>query len=114
MKGGAVAGFTLETRSGDTVEVAGKEGVTLLKLVRRAGVEELEAQCGGTCVCVTCHVYVFPPEQARLAPIGPGESRMLATAYHRDLASRLACQLRFDESLDGMRVRVAPINLDDI
>jgi ferredoxin, 2Fe-2S len=109
-----MARFTLETRSGETVTVNGKDGATVLKLVRRAGIDELEAQCGGTCVCVTCHVYVFPPAGVRLAPVGPGESRMLATAYHRDIASRLACQLRFEAALDGMHVRVAPINLDDI
>jgi 2Fe-2S ferredoxin len=108
-----MASFMLETRSGEERNVEGKEGVTLMKLVRRAGVAELVAQCGGACACATCHVYVFPPEGAAIEPIGPGERRMLATASHRDAASRLACQIRFDESLDGMRVRIAPENLND-
>jgi ferredoxin, 2Fe-2S len=109
-----MASFTLQTRGGEKVEVNGKDNATLLKLARRAGVTELEAQCGGTCVCITCHVFLYPPDGAKVTPVGPGESRMLATAYHRDVASRLACQVRFNETLDGMLVKVAPIDLDDL
>jgi 2Fe-2S ferredoxin len=109
-----MAGFTLQTRNGQKVEIKGKDNATLLKLVRRAGIEELEAQCGGTCVCITCHVFIDPPDGAQMTPVGPGEARMLATAYHRDVASRLACQVRFNETMDGMLVRVAPIDLDDL
>ncbi|MEF3365235.1 2Fe-2S iron-sulfur cluster-binding protein [Methylocystis sp. 9N] len=107
-----MASFTLETRSGDQKEIKGKDGVTLMKLIRRAGVEELVAQCGGSCACATCHVYVFLPEGARIEHMGPGESRMLATASHRDATSRLSCQIKFDASLDGMRVRIAPEDLN--
>jgi ferredoxin, 2Fe-2S len=103
-----MARFTLETRNGARTEIVGKDGVTLMKLIRRAGIEELVAQCGGSCACATCHVYVTLPEGAAIAPMGPGESRMLSTASDRNVTSRLSCQIKFDSSLDGMRVRVAP------
>jgi ferredoxin, 2Fe-2S len=103
-----MARFTLETRSGTQIEVIGKDGVSLMKLIRRAGVEELVAQCGGSCACATCHVYIALPDGAKIAPMGPGESRMLSTASHRNVTSRLSCQIKFDADLDGMRVSVAP------
>lgn len=109
-----MASFTLETRNGVRREVIGKSGVSLMKLIRRAGVEELVAQCGGGCACATCHVYVTLPQGARLADAGPGESRMLSTASHRNIDSRLACQIKFDDSLDGMEIRVAPEDMSSI
>jgi ferredoxin, 2Fe-2S len=109
-----MARFTLETRSGTKLEINGKDGVSLMKLIRRAGVEELVAQCGGSCACATCHVFVTLPEGARLEAMSPGESRMLATASHRNITSRLSCQIKFDASLDGMHVCVAPEDLTNL
>lgn len=103
-----MAKFTLETRSGVRLDVAGKNGVSLMKLIRRAGVEELVAQCGGGCACATCHVYLTPPRGIELTRPGPGENRMLSTATDRQFNSRLACQIKFDDTLDGMDVRIAP------
>ena len=105
---GRMASFTLETRNGAQTEIIGKDGVSLMKLIRRAGVEELIAQCGGSCACATCHVYVTLPDGVGMAQMEPGESRMLSTASHRNVTSRLSCQIKFDASLDGMRVCVAP------
>ncbi len=103
-----MAKFTLETRDGARQEITGKNGVSLMKLIRRAGVEELVAQCGGSCACATCHVYLSLPQGIEMAGSGPGESRMLSTASHRKLNSRLACQIRFDDIFDGMEIRIAP------
>lgn len=100
--------FTVETRSGDRQEVTGRDGATLLKAIRKAGIEELTAQCGGGCACATCHVFVTLPEGVTAPPISPGESRMLATSQNRTLASRLACQLKLEPALDGMVVVIAP------
>jgi ferredoxin, 2Fe-2S len=103
-----MASFSLETRSGAQIDIKGKDGVSLMKLIRRAGVEELVAQCGGSCACATCHVYITLPEGVAMTPMGPGESRMLATASHRSVTSRLSCQIKFEAALEGMRVRIAP------
>ena len=102
-----MAKFTLETRNGARHEITGKNGVSLMKLIRRAGVEELVAQCGGSCACATCHVYLTLPQGTKMA-IGTGENRMLSTASHRKVNSRLACQIKFDDTFDGMEIRIAP------
>jgi 2Fe-2S ferredoxin len=105
-----MAKFTVETRGGTRTEVKGKDGISLMRLIRRAGVEELEAQCGGS--CATCHVYLTLPEGATVAAMEPGEARTLATASDRTVASRLSCQIKFDASLDGPLVTIAPENLN--
>jgi 2Fe-2S ferredoxin len=107
-----MAKFTVETRNGTKKEITGKNGVPLMKLIRRAGIEELVAQCGGTCSCATCHVYLTLPPGAKVLPAGPSENMMLANATDRTFASRLSCQVRFDDDLDGLHVVIAPENLN--
>ncbi|MCI0468140.1 MAG: 2Fe-2S iron-sulfur cluster-binding protein [Beijerinckiaceae bacterium] len=109
-----MASFTLETRNGALSEIKGKDGVTLMKLIRRAGIEELAAQCGGTCACATCHVYITLPDGVKLPEIKLDEGRMLSTASDRRISSRLSCQIKFETSFDGMHVLIAPENLNDI
>ena len=103
-----LASFMLETRNGARCEITGKTGVSLMKLIRRAGVEELVAQCGGSCACATCHVYLTLPEGIEAPAAGPVENRMLQSSSHRNINSRLACQIKFDSALDGMEIRIAP------
>jgi 2Fe-2S ferredoxin len=54
---------------------------------------------------------VLPPGAA-VPPAGPSENMMLANATDRTFTSRLSCQVRFDDSLDGMYVTIAPENLN--
>src|SRR6266540_1846789 len=103
-----MAGFVVETRNGVRTEVPGKDGVSLMKLIRRAGIEELVAQCGGNCACATCHVYATLPDGLTLAWMGPAEGGMLARISDRNIASRLSCQIKFDANLDGLHVCIAP------
>ncbi|MDI4657739.1 2Fe-2S iron-sulfur cluster-binding protein [Xanthobacter autotrophicus] len=103
-----MASFTVQTRNGDQIEVTGRDGATLLKAMRKAGVDEVVAQCGGGCACATCHVYVTPPEGVSLPEVGPAEGRMLATSRYRTLASRLSCQLKLEPGLERMHVVIAP------
>jgi 2Fe-2S ferredoxin len=106
--------FTLETRDGTRSEVAGKDRATMMKLIRKSGVEELVAECGGSCTCATCQIYVDLPDGVAMPPIEPAEAIMLAKAANRQLNSRLACQMKFDSSLDGMHVRIAPEDYSNI
>lgn len=108
-----MARFIVETRSGARHEVTGRDGATLLKAIRKAGIEELAAQCGGGCACATCHVFVSWPAGAPVPDISPGESRMLATSQSRTLASRLACQVKLEPGLEGMEVVIAPEEAGD-
>lgn len=60
--------------------------------------------CGGMCNCGTCHCYVQAPWAQRLSPPDANELDTLQRVLDRRDASRLACQIRLDSSLDGLVV----------
>ncbi|HLW77840.1 MAG TPA: 2Fe-2S iron-sulfur cluster-binding protein [Bryobacteraceae bacterium] len=75
----------------------------------RNDVEGIVAECGGACMCATCHVYVDPVWLDKLPPIESDEDAMLdSTASDRLPNSRLSCQLRVTPELDGLIVRTPP------
>ena len=73
------------------------------------GVQGILAECGGACMCATCHVYVDEAWLARLDPIEEEEQEMLgSTAAERKVNSRLSCQIRVTAELDGLVVNLPP------
>ena len=94
------------------VEFNGKEhvidvpnGLTVMEGARDNGVPGIEADCGGACACSTCHVYVDPDWVAKLPAKDPMEADMLDFAWKPDpVRSRLTCQLKVNEGLDGLKV----------
>jgi 2Fe-2S ferredoxin len=64
------------------------------------------ADCGGACACATCHVYVDPAWRERAGALGENEDAMLEVVMDRREGSRLSCQLRMSEALDGLVVRL--------
>jgi ferredoxin, 2Fe-2S len=95
------------TREGEEREIEGEVGLSVMEVIRDAGIDELLALCGGCCSCATCHVHVDPAFAERLPPKSEDEDDLLSISDDRDEASRLSCQLPFDATLDGMRVRIA-------
>jgi 2Fe-2S ferredoxin len=84
-------------------------GVSLMEVGRANDVEGILADCGGGCACATCHVYVDAAWQEKVGPPDEIEAEMLDMVA--DLAkpnSRLSCQIRLTEALNGLRVEVAP------
>ena len=104
--------FTLETRDGVRHDVKGRDGATLLKVIRKFGIAEIEARCGGGCACATCHVYITHPDGTALPEAGIGEERMLSLSEHRRPASRLSCQVKLDAVFEGALVTIAPEDLN--
>ena len=87
-------------------EVEAAVGDTLLDAALDNGVAGILGQCGGGCTCLTCHCYVEAPWIDRLpAPIAD-ELDLLEYLPEREPSSRIACQVRLSESLDGIVVRV--------
>jgi ferredoxin, 2Fe-2S len=87
-------------------------GPTLMEAAAAVGVEGIDAICGGSCICGTCHVYV---EGAGLAVVGqPGddEQAVLSGTGVQKPNSRLACQVRLSEICDGLTFTVAPPRRD--
>lgn len=66
------------------------------------------AICGGMCACATCHVYVAPEWADKLQPPQSDEHEIVSELGHRQDTSRLSCQVRLSEGLDGLSVTLAP------
>lgn len=95
-------------RDGVEHEIEGTVGVKLMETLREFDYG-VTAICGGLCSCATCHVLVDPDWVARL-PVPQGdEKELLVELQHYEAGrSRLSCQVDFEESLDGLRLTVAP------
>jgi 2Fe-2S ferredoxin len=93
-------------RDGSETKIEAKIGASVMENIRDAGIDELYAVCGGNCSCATCHVYITEP--LHLLPIDGDEIELLDSSKHRKTSSRLSCQIKFTESHDGMKLRIAP------
>jgi 2Fe-2S ferredoxin len=81
-------------------------GSSVMRGAVDAGIDGIEAQCGGLCACATCHCYVQQPWLDKLPPPSDDESLMLSNvAAQRRPNSRLSCQLMVEPALDGLTVQ---------
>ncbi|NBB51173.1 2Fe-2S iron-sulfur cluster binding domain-containing protein [Rhizobium sp. CRIBSB] len=103
-----MASLTVVTRSGEEKSVEAKAGVSVMEIIRDNGFDELMALCGGCCSCATCHVYVDESFAGKLPEVSADENDLLDSSDHRTPLSRLSCQLAFNDSLDGLKVTIAP------
>lgn len=88
-----------------TISVA--PGQSLMKAAVDANVSGIEADCGGTLTCATCHVMLSPEWLAKLPPATADELDMLDFAASPVQAgSRLSCQIRLTPELDGLVVQL--------
>ncbi len=92
---------------GRTQTVDAADGTTVMQAATGAGLSGIVAECGGSAMCATCHVYVDAAWVPKLAPLLANEIEMLeCTAAERLPESRLSCQIRLDAALDGLTVRI--------
>ncbi|MBP7253828.1 MAG: 2Fe-2S iron-sulfur cluster binding domain-containing protein [Alphaproteobacteria bacterium] len=80
---------------------------SVMEIIREGGLPIL-AQCGGSCACATCHVYIGDTWQGKLPEPNEEEIGMLDGAFEVKPNSRLACQLIFNSKLDGLQIVLAP------
>ena len=95
-------------RNGETREVEAKPGVSLMLNLKRGGIDEIAAICGGCASCGTCHVHVAEDWLDRLPPMQSDEDTTLSFSDWRQANSRLSCQIKVTDDLDGLTVTVAP------
>ena len=87
------------------VDVA--NGLTVMEGARDNNIPGIEADCGGACACSTCHVYVHADWTGKLPAKDAMEEDMLDFAWEPDTArSRLTCQLKVSDALDGLIVHM--------
>jgi ferredoxin, 2Fe-2S len=82
-------------------------GMSVMQGALNHRVEGILGECGGGCMCATCHVYVDPAYLPRIPPAVNSEKSMLSIAAEGpQLNSRLSCQIKMTDGLDGIVVRV--------
>jgi 2Fe-2S ferredoxin len=87
-------------------------GDSVMEGAIKNGVDGIVAECGGACMCATCHVYVDETWLNQLTPIAEDENAMLdTTACPRRPNSRLSCQIPVTKELDGLTVRTPETQL---
>ena len=80
-------------------------GTSVMQAAIFHGIDGIVAECGGSCMCATCHVYVREDQLALCPPMDADEDAMLeGTASERLPNSRLACQLVVSPQMDGLVV----------
>lgn len=97
------------TVEGEALELQADSGRSVMEVVKANDLPMLAA-CGGALACATCHVIVDPDWYDRLQPPSEDEEDLLDTAHGLTSTSRLGCQILMREELDGIRVRLTPMD----
>jgi ferredoxin, 2Fe-2S len=88
---------------GSACEVSASEGSSAMQVAMAAGLAGIVAECGGSAMCATCHVYVDEAWVDRLpAPLANELELLDCTAAERLPNSRLSCQIKLSDALDGL------------
>jgi 2Fe-2S ferredoxin len=81
-------------------------GLSLMQGAVQNGVLGIAAICGGACACATCHIYIDEAWRSRIGARNDLEESMLEMADDVQPNSRLACQIKMTDELDGLVVHV--------
>ena len=87
-------------------ETEGEVGSTVMETAIVNGVPGIVAECGGACTCATCHVYVDEEWFEKTGGPSMMEEDMLDFAFDVKAQSRLSCQIKVKDALDGLVVHV--------
>lgn len=96
-----MARITFVEADGTRVEADARSGQSLMEAAKANGVEGVIAECGGSMVCGTCHVYLPDAICAQLPQPSAMEADMLEWGIDVRPTSRLACQVAVTDALDG-------------
>jgi len=103
-----MATLLVTTRAGEERAIEAPDGISVMQSIRDAGIDELLALCGGCLSCATCHIYIDEDDLARVPAVSEDENDLLESSDHKSERSRLSCQLIVSDTLDGLRLRIAP------
>lgn len=96
----------IDNSDGSTRELDVDSGGSLMEAAVSSNVPGIVAECGGSCSCATCHVYVDAPWLDKIDEPEPEESDLLEFLDNVSDCSRLSCQVLITDELDGLVVRV--------
>src|SRR5579862_7130847 len=98
--------ITFKDASGTAHAVEAEVGSTVMETALRNNIPGIDADCGGACACATCHVYVDEAWREKTGSSSAMEESMLDFAEEVQPNSRLSCQIRVSDELDGLVVRM--------
>jgi ferredoxin, 2Fe-2S len=81
-------------------------GYSVMEGALRNNIPGIDADCGGACACATCHIYVDYNWVDRVGAPTEMEEAMLEFADNISPSSRLSCQIKVTDALDGLVVRM--------
>ena len=87
-----------------TIDVA--NGLTVMEGAVQNNIPGIDADCGGSMACATCHVYVKEEWFNKLPKKEDGEEDMLDMAFEPKTNSRLSCQIVVSDEIDGLEVSI--------
>lgn len=91
---------------GTETEVEAEDGKSIMQTAINNGIEGIVAECGGALSCATCHVYFDPEWTNKLDEPKKMEKEMLEFVIEPHDSSRLSCQIKMNDDLDGIVVRL--------
>ena len=98
--------ITYIEHNGKSHEIEVANGLTVMEGAVQNNIPDIDADCGGSCACATCHVYVNEKWFGKLSKKESAEEDMLDMAYEPKKFSRLSCQITVEDSLDGLVVKM--------
>jgi len=81
-----------------------ENGMTVMEAAIKNMIPGIDADCGGACACATCHVYVDPAWMDKVGKPESMEEDMLDFAFDVRENSRLSCQIKVTDALEGLVV----------
>jgi len=101
-----MARITFIQNDGTERVVEAEPGMTVMEAAVKNSIPGIAAECGGACACATCHVYVDDAWREKTGQPEQMEEDMLDFAFDVRPSSRLSCQIKVTEDLDGLVVRI--------
>ena len=98
--------ITFIQHNGTEQTVDALPGMSVMESALKNMVPGIDADCGGACACATCHVYVDEAWRDRTGEPSAMEESMLDFAEGVEANSRLSCQIKVTDALDGLVVRL--------
>jgi len=95
-------------RSGTSHSVDLEGSDNLMRALRDGAGFEIAGECGGFCICGTCHVYITGSQRSALPPLSEEESELVEQLQYCNSDSRLACQIALDRLPEGLMIQIAP------
>ena len=97
-----MAKITYIEHSGTSHTVEVKKGLSVMEGAAQNNIPGIDADCGGSMACATCHVYVKEEWFDKINIKSEGEDDMLDQAYEPNKQSRLSCQISVTDDIDGL------------